>query len=146
MKNEAEITVILILSLFVIGMGLATMPPTGGFEDETPLEQFLEDDPTDEAEYDWDDYHCCHFSCALCHNLTSAGFNATPIVLSTSRPGEWSHMVVAVTLANGTVYVEPQYDVIFNPSEWDDEKALGDTVVTPTIEEVEGWINKNPRG
>ena len=33
MKNEAEITVILILSLFVVGMGLSTMPPTGGFED-----------------------------------------------------------------------------------------------------------------
>jgi len=34
MKNGNEIITILVLCLFVIGIGLATMPPSGGLEDE----------------------------------------------------------------------------------------------------------------
>ena len=98
---------------------------------KTPMDNltsFLADDQTSDRVYDFDDYHCVHFSIALTENLTDAGYNATPVILATSRPGEWSHMVVSVNLGNETVYVEPQYDVIFPPSEWDDELALGDRV------------------
>ena len=97
------------------------------------LKQFLEDDTTSAGVYDWDYYHCVHFSVALASNMTDAGYNATPIILATSRPGEWSHMVVSVDLGNETVYIEPQTDEVFSPSRWDFNVSLGDEVVLVNI-------------
>ena len=97
------------------------------------LKQFLEDDTTSEGVYDWDYYHCVHFSVALASNMTDAGYNATPTILATSRPGEWSHMLVSVNLGNETVYIEPQTDEVFSPSRWDFNVSLGDEVVRVNI-------------
>lgn len=119
-----------------------------GYEEslETPegsnksLKQFLEDDLTSKGVYDWDNYHCVHFSVALAENLTDAGYNATPVILATSRPGEWSHMVVSVNLGNETVYVEPQTDEIFSPFDWHDEIALGDEVEYVNISVAKSYM------
>lgn len=126
---------VLFISIVVIS-DYEEMPEDGN----TSLKQFLEDDLTSDGVYDWDYYHCVHFSVALTENLTDAGYNATPVILATSRPGEWSHMVVSVNLGNETVYVEPQHDVIFPPSEWDDEIALGDEVEYVNISVAKSYM------
>lgn len=110
---------------------------------QTPLDNlttFLEDDTTSDGVYYWDDYHCVHFSVDLVDNLTVAGYNATPVVLATARPGLWSHMVVSVNLDNETVYIEPQTDEVFSPSRWDLNASLGDEVVRVNISTARSMI------
>ena len=118
-------SVLFLATVVVSGYEEAAETPAG---QNKSLKQFLEDDLTSMGVYNWNDYHCVHFSVDLAENLTVAGYDATPVILGTCRPGEWSHMVVSVNLGNETVYIEPRNDVIFSPFDWHDEIALGDEV------------------
>ena len=141
LTDATFITLSLTFMAFLLFMLLAILPLTGGFEDEiplvmgtpvvaplTPLEAFLANDSGDEIGYDLESHHCVHFSCALIDNLTEAGYNASPIVLATSRPNRWSHMCVVVNISNELVYVEAIHNEIFPVSKWDEDLALGDSI------------------
>ena len=129
---------VLFLAIVVVsGYEETAQTPSG---QNKSLKHFLEDDLTSRGVYDWDNYHCVHLSVALTENLTAAGYDATPVILGTCRPGEWSHMVVSVNLGDETVYVEPQTDEIFSPFDWHDEIALGDEVEYVNISVAKSYM------
>ena len=135
---------LLLGALCIIIVALITMSVYAELPElHTPLEKFITEDNTDDHIYDLDNYHCVHFSIALTQNLTSSGFSATPVLLETYRPEALSsHMVVSVTLDNGTtIFIDPQTDRMFSPDEWDDEIALGDTIQIYTLSQAKSMIN-----
>ena len=104
------------------------------------LMDFLEQDPTDENEYQEDVYTCVDFVTDLNNNAEDVGLRAAYVYIE--FPGDRAHSIAAFeTVDRGMVFIEPQFDdevtlVVGNSYSEDngyEDPDYNDTVVRYTV-------------
>lgn len=77
------------------------------------VETFMDNDTTDQNEYDVDDYNCLNFTCDVVKNANSQGIKASFVAISYYQLKEElsGHAVACFdTIDQGLVFIEPQND------------------------------------
>jgi hypothetical protein len=82
------------------------------------LTAFLSADDTDKQRYVRDVYVCIHFAQRLQYNAKMRGLNISYVIVNFKYVFDYSHAFNGAILDDGRhVYIEPQYDKIFNTIE-----------------------------